>query len=197
VKGIVDSRLTIDAFINLVIWRVGDSATERANRQITRSLHRQIVRGSAVLLLLAILCSCEQRQSLEPPVIYFGQHECDVCRMIISDERYAAAALVENERGRLDPLLFDDIGCLFQYEQDEPDERIAARFVRDAQQAIWLDLDAAVLLHSRTLQTPMAFHLAALQTHEQAQQMQQEHPGDLLDLEGARRRFEAGTLRSF
>jgi copper chaperone NosL len=146
--------------------------------------------------LLAVAGSDEQH-SLQPPVIYFGQHECDVCRMIISDKRYAAAALVEDERGQSQSRIFDDIGCLFQFEQDDPNLKIAARFVRDAQTSQWLDAARATYLHSLTLKTPMAFHVAACASPDQARTMQTDYPGGVLDLAGVREKFVAGTLREF
>ena len=129
--------------------------------------------------------------------MYFGQHECDVCRMIISDDRFAATLVLETTPGRYEHRRFDDIGCLFQFESDEPDHDIAARYVSDARNGKWLDAERAVYLHSMTLKTPMAFHLAAFSTREEAAAMQSEHAGDLIDYDAARDRFKAGTLRDF
>ena len=141
------------------------------------------------------LPSCAEQREPQPPEIYFGQHECDVCRMIISEDRYAAAIVIQIGPGRYEHRRFDDIGCLFQFESDEPDHAIAARYVSNARSGQWLDAERAVYLHSMTLKTPMAFHLAAFSTREDAAAMQSEHAGVLIDFNAARDCFKDGTLR--
>lgn len=176
-SGIYDLRLTIDD------WR-------------RHGVHL-LVALIALLFALTTVSGCEEQRTPQPPVIYFGQHECDVCRMIISDERYAAATVIEPDGGDYESRIFDDIGCLFQFEEDEPTVKVAARFVRDARTSQWLDAEDAAYLHSMTLKTPMAFHVAALAGPEPARGMQQEFPGEVLDFNGVRARFKAGTLRDF
>ena len=74
-------------------------------------------RRIAVLLRLALafglLAGCAGASEARPPAIRYGQ---DVSEhgMIISDPRFAAAALPE----RGEAILFDDIGELLKYRQD-------------------------------------------------------------------------------
>lgn len=57
-----------------------------------------------ILALVLLLTAC----SSGPPAIAFDLDECDYCRMIISDERFAAAATGSGGR----TVRFDSIECL-------------------------------------------------------------------------------------
>jgi copper chaperone NosL len=165
------------------------------------------IRAMLVVVLLALLFGCQKSRGPTPPVIAYGQQECEECRMIISDARFAAAIVIDDPPrkfrgsgvggGRFVSRAFDDIGCLLEHEKLHPDAPVAARYVADASDGRWLDAEDAVYLHAESLQTPMAFHVAALGDREAAVAMQREHPGDVLDLAGVRARFNANSLRTF
>jgi copper chaperone NosL len=142
----------------------------------------------------AILASCGGGGVIEPPAILYGRDECEECRMIISDERYAAA-LVIAENGAFRGIPFDDIGCLLAYERGHAEASIAARYVRDAAGTTWLDAASGSFLHSPSLETPMAFGVAALATPDVAAQWRQKHGGEILDITELYRRFDSGQLR--
>jgi copper chaperone NosL len=170
----------------------------------------------AVLMMIA-LNGCDGDDVIQPPVVYWGQSECEVCRMIVSDDRYAAGVVVVRANGRLDGFVFDDLGCLLQWEQEANAEqtlgntdsgssppsdantstRIAARYVRDLDGSGWLDANTAAYVHSESLKTPMAFHVAALPDGQRAQTVARDHAGDVLNLQAVRDRFERGVLREF
>ena len=147
--------------------------------------------------LTACLCvaavGCEDAPSIAPPNILLGQDVCDVCGMIISDDRYAAGLVVGNDGG-YETRAFDDIGCLLAYEDEHPDEAVAARYVHDFRTRTWRDADTAAYLHSGHLHTPMAFGLAALATEADAHTLAGEYPGDVLDFPAVRDRFASGEL---
>lgn len=162
--------------------------------------HLRIMIVVAAVIVAATLTGCAGDSNAgtpPPPVVYFGQSECEACRMIISDERYAAALVVIDKHGRHQGLAFDDIGCLLQHEANEPDVIVAARYIKDAEHSDWLDAATATYLHSQSLTTPMAFHVAALRTRERAAALQAKHPGDVLDFQSVAERFKAGTLQRF
>ncbi len=60
-----------------------------------------------LLLLIFIISSCADRQKK----INYNSDECDYCRMQISDNRYAAKIVYNNER----LYKFDSIECLIGY----------------------------------------------------------------------------------
>jgi copper chaperone NosL len=111
--------------------------------------------GMTGLIAAGLLAGCH-RIDAGPPTVRFGEEACASCRMIISDERFAAAIVTATG----DALKFDDIGCLIEHEADgvRPD---TAYWVRDVQGREWLDARAARFVHSPSVVSPMGFGLAA------------------------------------
>jgi len=145
----------------------------------------------ASLLLAATLVSlagCSRKTALEPPKVRYGEDPCIHCGMIISDERYAAASLVELPGEGIVPRLYDDIGDLIDYEREKPGEAVVKRFVHDAATKAWIDADAAVFTHSPELRTPMVSGIAAFSTRAAAEAFLKDNPGEIVDLATLRTR---------
>lgn len=117
-----------------------------------------IVLTFAVLVLLA---ACDEENPNVPPTITYGVSACADCDMIISDERFAAATVVADERGRPSPLLFDDIGDQIRYEADHPSLTVLARWVHDHDSRQWLRAETAIYVRSTEIRSPMASGIAA------------------------------------
>jgi copper chaperone NosL len=78
--------------------------------------------------------------------------------MIISDERFAAAAV----NGAGEALKFDDVGCLIQHEAEHASpKRGTLYWVRNIDGRDWLDARAATFVHSSRIVSPMNHGLAA------------------------------------
>ncbi|MDY7109944.1 MAG: nitrous oxide reductase accessory protein NosL [Planctomycetota bacterium] len=154
------------------------------------------VRQMMIPFIIPLGCAigCEQRDPLAPPQVHYGQDICDVCGMIISDERYAAAAIVGDEHHEHHPLLFDDIGCLLVYEDEPHRAPIAARYVKGYETRRWLALEDATFVHSAELHSPMAFGAAACASKEAADTLEGRYAGDILTAAALRDRFDAGML---
>jgi len=145
---------------------------------------------SLVTMLIAV-GGCARSDPLAPPTVYYGQDVCAECGMIVSDERFAAAAIVPTDRGYVS-LVFDDVGCLLRHDAASPG---AVRlFVRDFRADRWLTAATARFVHSRELRTPMASGVAAAASPEEASGLLADLPGEVLDFAGLRERFAAGAL---
>ncbi|MHC4102471.1 MAG: nitrous oxide reductase accessory protein NosL, partial [Planctomycetota bacterium] len=94
----------------------------------------------AACLWILVSAGCGDAPAIAPPQILLGQDVCDVCSMIITDDRYAAGLVVGNDGG-YETRAFDDIGCLLMYEDEQPDETVAARYVHDFRTRTWRDAD--------------------------------------------------------
>jgi copper chaperone NosL len=108
------------------------------------------------LIAAGVLAGCQPGDASRPPTVRFGEEACDSCRMIISDERFAAALVTATG----DALKFDDIGCLIQHEADQlrPD---VTYWVRDSRSGEWLNAREATFVRSPSVVSPMGFGLAA------------------------------------
>lgn len=129
-----------------------------------------------------------------PRDIAIGSEECAHCRMIVSEERFAAQLRTEHGRS----LAFDAIECLADFLQQGQDARVRAMWVSAFNApGTWIPAEEAFYLRSPALRSPMGLNLTAYATLADAQQYQRQYQGDVLDWAGVLRLLEemrvAGT----
>jgi len=102
------------------------------------------------------LAGCGSRQAAGPPVIRYGEAACAECRMLISEERFAAAA--RSVGG--ETAVFDDIGCLIRHvaRWHAPPSHV---WVHAYETGAWVDGRHAWYVRSNALMTPMGSGIAA------------------------------------
>lgn len=135
--------------------------------------------------LLVLPAGCGRSEDLGPPQIAYGQTECNLCRMIISEEPFAAAAVIASSDG-VQKLAFDDIGCLLDFLAEQPPGKRIVSYVHDYASREWVDASAARFVRSDSLQTPMASHLAACKTAAGAADLLKRYPGNTTTLDQLR-----------
>ena len=162
--------------------------TNRAPSASPREFVRTIrIRRAAALLGIALLgmasvSGCRRADDLGPPPIAYGQAECEFCKMIISEEPFAAAAVITTADD-VYKYAFDDIGCLLDF-LNEPGRTGRIRsYVHDQATLAWLDASHAVYIRSESLHTPMASHVAACSSADAAETLAQRYPGTTLRFE--------------
>ncbi len=133
-----------------------------------------------VLALLLVGCSRGQTE-IKPPDIRYGEDKCADCDMIISEPRFAAAAVHEVGNGTYENLLFDDIGDLLRYMKAHPDLKYVASYVHDYDTEAWVDATKATFVHSAEVRTPMASGLLASDTAAKAQALATKFNGTVMD----------------
>lgn len=138
----------------------------------------------ALAASLAAIPGCEQQAADGPPAVRLGDSVCDQCNMIISDERWATATIVEGARGP-EPLLFDDFNCQVNHEAEHPDRTIVARWSHDHATLEWLRTDQARFLMSPGLRTPMGSKTAAFASEAAAEAAKAEFDGDVMTFDTA------------
>lgn len=144
----------------------------------------------ALLFVLLFLVACAPDVSLdEPPEIRYGEDECDRCRMIISDARYAAAYKTEEGAARR----FDDIGGMLAYHVEQQ-EAVHIFWVHDAGSQVWVRAEEATFVLSPTLQTPMGFGITAYNSEEKAKAAAAADGGEVLSFDALLARATAGEL---
>ena len=138
-----------------------------------------------VIVALVSLAGCASESVDGPPEVRYGESVCDACGMILSDERYATATMVEGDRGP-EPKLFDDFNCQQGFETKDPAPEVVSRWVHDHETLEWLSASAAYYVRSSNLRTPMASGMAAFATREGAQKLAAETDGEVLTFDELR-----------
>jgi copper chaperone NosL len=115
---------------------------------------------AAVAAAAALLPGCSGAPNDGPPKVRYGQDECVLCGMILTDQRHVAALRVTQEGEQRD-LLFDDIGDMLEYERDNATLDVRQRFVHDFETRQWIDAADATFLRSEKIHTPMGSGIVA------------------------------------
>ncbi len=124
--------------------------------------------GSAGLLLLVVFTtSCG---TAEAPKITLNANSCDYCKMTIADGRFAAALVTKKGR----EYRFDDIACMVNYKNENPQTEIRQFYVADFMRSNNLiPVEKAFLIKSEQIASPMRGHVAAFSDSESAKTYQQ------------------------
>lgn len=129
----------------------------------------------AIPVFMLMLVACESG----PRDIRIGEQECDHCRMMISDERFASQLITSQGR----QYAFDAIECMVAFTDygDGRDLDVQGKWVPDFNQKdTWLHAGEAVYLQSDGLRSPMALNLSAYGTKEEVQEQQLQLEGRIL-----------------
>ncbi|HEY7428660.1 MAG TPA: nitrous oxide reductase accessory protein NosL [Gemmataceae bacterium] len=125
--------------------------------------------------LFALAAGCSGATEDRPPSLRFGEEACDHCRMLINDDRFAAALVTADGETRK----FDEVGCLLEYQAKDP-APARRSWVRCYRSSQWLDAQQAFFVHSPQLHTPMGCGLAALPTFANARELADELHGRIV-----------------
>ncbi len=136
-------------------------------------------RGGVLAVATALVVACGGDPSLEPPKIHFGEDLCAHCGMIVSEERFATATIVERSERTREIRIYDDIGCMLAAGSPR-DGRIAARFVHDHESLSWIAAETAFYVRGAELRTPMLSGLAAWADRKQAESGAKRYSGSVI-----------------
>ncbi len=139
---------------------------------------------SIVLAGIAPLCGCGGHTESGPPSVRLDDSVCEQCNMIISDERWATATIVEGDRGH-EAYLFDDFNCQVNYEVEHASIKIVTRWCHSFVSRAWISTDRAYFLVAPSLRTPMGSMAAAFGSEPEAQTANREFPGDVMTFDAA------------
>lgn len=119
---------------------------------------------SRTLLVFAVLLAACAGGAVKPVDIE-SSDMCSFCRMAISEKRYAAEIIDQEEN----VMKFDDIGCMLRY-RDAAGTTLkpAAIFVNDFETREWLPAEKAFFARPANVKTPMGSGIVAYATKEKA-----------------------------
>ena len=113
--------------------------------------------------ILALVAGCGDDPAGGPPEIQYGLEECGHCRMIVSEEKHAAALV--DEAGTATP--FDDVGCLIDHLRERATASRSA-WVHDHAGGGWIAAESAWLVRDPRGSTPMGSGLVAFASRPEA-----------------------------
>ena len=115
-----------------------------------------------------------------PRAIQVGAEECAHCRMLVSENRFAAQLVTD--RGR--SYVFDSIECMAEFLDDGvevPEDRVGSLWVTDfSEPGHWLDAREAHFLRSEELRSPMGLNLSAHAAEAGAREHREAFGGEVL-----------------
>jgi len=116
----------------------------------------QSYRSALLLIFFLTLQACSQN----PHQTHYGSDECAYCRMMITDNQFAAQAVTQKGKS----IKFDAIECMAAYAGEEKTELENARFwVSDfTVPGNWVEVDQAVIIRSEVINSPMGASLLAI-----------------------------------
>lgn len=120
-------------------------------------------RHASIALLLPLLASCSRPPLSGPPELRLGREECMECGMLIAEDRFSCASIIEQDDDRF-YVFFDDVGCLLDYEHEKGKAiGVIERYVHDSDTKQWVDAQKAcfILADHERLRTPMGSGIAA------------------------------------
>lgn len=102
---------------------------------------------------------------------------CDICAMAVADDEHATQIILKKERS----LKFDDLGCLYTWIEENGDDEIGAKFVRDFNTEEWILLEEATYVFDKDIETPMAYGIISFKDRSSAESFIEENDlGELL-----------------
>jgi len=128
--------------------------------------------------------SCNRTEQGGPPKIMLGDSTCRECGMIISDERFATATVIQSEHGK-EALLFDDFNCQLNFEHQFPDLDITNRWSHDYSSLVWFETESGSFVKSPEIRSPMASGMAIFQDRSEADAFSKPVSGEILEFETA------------
>ena len=128
------------------------------------------------VLCVLVLVACEPG----PQEIRISEQECDHCRMMISDERFASQMVTRQGR----QYAFDAIECMAAFVDGAEGRQhdIHSLWVPDFKDSEgWIPAEEARYLQSENLRSPMALNFTAYKTEEDAIQQESVVSGTVMD----------------
>src|SRR5690625_7574040 len=86
--------------------------------------------------------------------------------MAVADDQFATQIVLENDRA----LKFDDLGCLYEWLEENGTDEVGAKFVRDFNTKEWIQLEEATYVFDEAIETPMAYGVISFKNSEDAEQ---------------------------
>ncbi|KMY49956.1 nitrous oxide reductase accessory protein NosL [Peribacillus loiseleuriae] len=122
--------------------------------------------------LIMILAACGNDKA-QPVAINEATDTCETCNMAVIDNQHATQIILENGKS----MVFDDLGCMYEWITKHENEKIDAEFVRDYHDKEWILVDDATYVYNQSLKTPMAYHVISFKDKATAEDFAAKNEG--------------------
>ncbi len=137
---------------------------------------KQKVLGLLFLIgVMSILGACGNKE-VKPVAINEKTDTCATCNMQVVDNQFATQIILENGKS----LIFDDIGCMYAWVNENEDQKIDTQFVRDYDDKEWVLLDDATYVYNQSIKTPMAYNVISFTDKADAEKFVADNEGSTL-----------------
>ena len=130
-----------------------------------------------IVIIAVVALGCSQ----EPAKMHYGSDECAYCKMMITDDRFAAQMVTSTGKA----VKFDAIECMASYASDHKPETESAKFWLSnfVDPGTWVDLPHATIIRSEVIKSPMGANLLAIGSEASVREHLQEYPGERVSWE--------------
>ncbi len=130
-----------------------------------------------VSLMLLVVSACGS--TVKPRAINEKTDVCEVCNMAVMDNQFATQIVLENKQS----LVFDDIGCMYRWINENKDEKIAGSFVRDYHDKEWIEREKAMYVYDEKIETPMSYHVVSFKNKKEAEDFAEKYDTKVLSFD--------------
>lgn len=130
-----------------------------------------------LLLMTIILITGCGKQSVEPVAINEHTDKCEICSMAVKDDQFATEIILENGKA----IVFDDLGCMYKWLEENSEKKVDAQFVRDFHSSEWIEMEQATYVYDPWIKTPMAYNVISFENKSDAEIFISENKGTLLN----------------
>ncbi len=122
--------------------------------------------------IIAALAACG-KDEVQPRAVNEETDTCEICNMAVVDNQHATQIVLENGKS----LMFDDIGCMYEWLDENGTEEVAGEFVRDYQDKEWVEVKDAAFVYNKSVKTPMAYNVISFKDKSSAEEFSKENDG--------------------
>lgn len=128
-----------------------------------------------LMSVIFVLAACGDKE-VQPVAINEKTDTCATCNMAVVDDQYATQLILENGKS----LVFDDIGCMYEWVDEHADQKVDAQFVRDYNNQEWVLVDKATYVYNQAIKTPMAYNVISFTEKAEAEKFAASNEGSTL-----------------
>ncbi|MBO8171192.1 MAG: nitrous oxide reductase accessory protein NosL [Bacillaceae bacterium] len=130
------------------------------------------------VMMFVIVSGCGTNQA-SPVDINPETDKCDVCHMMIHDQRFAAEIIKDDGTA----YKYDDIGCLIKHMEEQPELADNTKFIYDYNETGWVNMDEGHYVYNPDVMSPMGYNVFTFSSGGDAQAFVDDNGGTLMTAE--------------